>query len=138
MKKDKRRFLVDRKYQFIQAGIIAIANILIAFIVGAFFSWYYLIGMNNAFITTSHSNVLPTVIILILSMVFIGTLYTSFRRSRATAGMIEILHKLIDDASKEIFPEKDVVFRSNDYKKFRNIADPLNKCLSIMKQKNRT
>lgn len=137
MKKHKRRFLVDRKYQFIQAGIIAIANIFTAFMVGVFFSWYYLIGMNNAFVTTRHGNVLPMVIFIILGVVFIGTLYFSFKRSRATAGMIEILHKLLDDACRGRFPEKKVMFRENDYKKFRELAGPLNKCFSIMKQKNK-
>ena len=127
-----RKFLVDGTYQFTQAGAVILANVLVVVLVAALLSWYYLIAGDGSMVV-NHNKQIPIYIMACILVVTLFSLIFSMVRSRATAGMMTILHKVLTEAGQGRFPEREIAFRKSDYAGFRRLAPPLNACLDRMR-----
>lgn len=126
----RRRYVVDGWYQFSQAAAAVVANILVLLLMAALLSWFYLLVWDGS-IAINHNNRIPVYIVCCLAIVTLFSIFFSFRRSRIIAGMMEKLYSILDDASRGVLPERDVVFRKNDY--FSELETPLNACLQTFR-----
>jgi hypothetical protein len=121
---------VDKKYQFSQAAVGIAANVLVSLLIAGLLSWFYLLEWDGS-VVYDHNNRIPLYVLTFILITIFSSSFFSFRRSRIIAGMMKKLHAVLDDASQGIFPERDVVFRKNDY--YRQLAIPLNGCLKRLR-----
>lgn len=131
-KKYKRKYLIDRKYQFSEAILVVIANILSVLLASTLIMWLYLIVWDGS-IAVNHNQKITQYITASLLVVVILSVYFSVLRSRSVAGMMKKLRRILTDAGHGIFPAKTTVFRKSDY--FKDIATPLDECLDQLKKK---
>lgn len=127
----RRKYLVDIGYQFAQAGLVIAANLLVALLMAALLSWFYLLEWDGS-IAVDHNRRIPVYILTFMFVVMLGTTLLSLRRSRMIAGMFLKLNKVLSDAAEGILPEREISFRRSDY--FGQLADPLNRCLRRLGQ----
>jgi hypothetical protein len=121
---------VDGKFQFSQAAVGIAANVLVSLLIAGLLSWFYLLEWDGA-VVYDHNSRIPLYVLAFILITIFSSSFFSFRRSRIIAGMMKKLHAVLDDASRGIFPERDVVFRKNDY--YRQLAIPLNACLKRLR-----
>ncbi|AFL72197.1 hypothetical protein [Thiocystis violascens] len=126
----RRKYLVDSGYQLTQAGVVVAANLLVALLMAALLSWFYLLEWDGA-IAYDHNRRIPIYILTLILIVMLSAMLLSLRRSRMVAGMLKKLHRILDDAGAGVLPEREVDFRRSDY--FRELAAPLNRCLERLK-----
>nr|WP_319393853.1 hypothetical protein [uncultured Desulfobacter sp.] len=129
--KFRRKYLVDLPYQFTQAGLVLLANLLVMIFIAFLLSWYYLIASDSTLVV-NYNHQVPVLISCAIFIVCLSSTFFSLRRSRSTAGMMMILRQILTNAAKGVFPKRPVLFRHSDYSGFRNLADPLNDCLICM------
>lgn len=131
----RRRLLVDLRYQLTQLGVALAANILVMLLVAVLMSWLYLLFFKGN-LACSHNRLFPLYLMATaLGVIVLSTLW-SLRRSRTVAGMMRKLEYVLNDAAKGRFPDRALIFRKGDY--FTGLAGPLNACLVRMKkQENR-
>lgn len=128
--KHPRKYLVDSGYQLTQAGILVVANVLVALLMAALLSWFYLLEWDGS-IAYDHNRRIPIYILsLTLTVIVVATLL-SLRRSRRIAGMFMKLNQLLENAAAGVLPEREVRFRRSD--DFRELAGPLNRCLARLR-----
>jgi len=129
--KFRRKYLVDMPYQFTQAGVVLLANVLVMIFIAFLLSWYYLIASDNT-LMVNYNRQVPILISCAILIICVLTMLFSLRRSRSIAGMMTILRQVLADAAQGRFPTRPLLFRHSDYSGFRNLADPLNDCLACM------
>lgn len=125
--KFRRRYLVDPRYQFAQAGVAIAANVVVALLMAVLMSWFYLLYFNKG-VACNHNHLFPFYVIGATLVVILISMALSFRRSRAVAGMMCKLDIVLRDAAKGILPDSPLVFRKGDY--FGLLARPLNDCFA--------
>lgn len=131
MKKNyKRKYLIDAPFQLKQVSVLIVANLLIVLLISALLSWFYLIAWDgNA--AYNHNRLIPIYIATTALLVTLATIFLSFRRSRAIAGMMHKLQLVLEDAALGVLPERRLVFRKSDY--FQQLATPLNNCFDLIR-----
>ena len=134
-KQIKRKYLVNGKYQLSQAAVTIIANLSVAFLMAALLSWFYLLVWDgHGSVIYNHNKMIPVYLVGAAILVILLSLFWSLRRSRAIAGMIKKIDKVLIDASHGVFPERPLVFRKGDH--FTSLSDSLNRCISQLKKQN--
>jgi len=132
--KFRRRYLVNPRYQLTQAGVAIAANIVVALLMAALMSWFYLLYLNKG-VACNHNHLFPFYVIGATLVVILVSMELSLRRSRAVAGMMCKLDIVLRDAAKGILPDSPLVFRKGDY--FGLLARPLNDCFAqLLFQRN--
>lgn len=135
MKKEKfrRKYIVNKKYQFGQVAAVLAANLLVAVLMAVLLSWFYLLVLDGG-VVCNHNRQVPvylagaTLIIVLLSM------FWSLRRSRSIAGMIKKLDSVLTEAGHGIFPDSPLVFRKGDH--FTSLSVPLNRCIARLRERD--
>lgn len=130
--KFRRRYLVNGTYQLTQAGVALLANILVVLLIAFLLTWYFLIGSDSSMVVNCNRQIPVYISGCVLVVALLSVLF-SMRRSRSTAGMMAILNKILTDAGQDKFPDRPLSFRQSDYSGFRELAGPLNTCISKMK-----
>jgi hypothetical protein len=129
--KHPRKYLVDSGYQLTQAGILVAANVLVALLMAALLSWFYLLEWDGS-IAYDHNRRIPLYILSLTLIVIVVATLLSLRRSRRIAGMFTKLNRLLESAAGGELPEREVSFRRSD--DFRELAGPLNRCLARLRE----
>jgi len=127
----KRRYFVDLGYQLPQLAVFLFSNVLVALLIAAFLSWFYLLAWDGS-VAYNHNRFIPVYIVSIVVCVALAAAFFSLRRSREIAGMMKKLQLLLNEASHGRLPDGDVTFRKSDY--FAPLAGPLNNCLDRLRQ----
>ncbi len=130
---DRRKYLVDGRYQLTQVAVVLCANILAVLLTSAMLSWFYLIAWDGS-VAVNHNQRIPYYIATCVLVVILCSVFFSLRRSRSAAGMMTILHTILDNARRRTFPECAIAFRKTDYIRFRQLAEPLNDCLNQLER----
>jgi len=131
-KNNRRKYIVDGKYQLSQVAAVVLSNSMVVALIAALLSWFYLIAWDGS-VVVNYNRQIPIYLVICLVIVTLLSIYFSLHRSRSVAGMMKKLHYILENAEKGVFPEQKLVFRKSDY--FRQIAVPLNQCL-LQLQKN--
>jgi hypothetical protein len=132
--KYRRRYLVNTRYQLTQAGVAIAANLMVALLMAAMMSWFYLLYLESG-IVANHNQLFPIYLAVASLIVLVISTFWSLRRSRIVAGMMRKLDIILRDAAGGIFPEKPLVFRKGDY--FGWLAQPINDCFLQLKKQRR-
>jgi hypothetical protein len=133
MKKRVRRSTwVDPKYQLAQAAVGVAGNLLVAVLMAALMSWFYLLVF-RAPLGVSHNRLVPLLVAGAILFVMVASAYVSFRRSRALAGMVRKIGMVMSAAAEGRFPDRPLVFRRDDYA--AGLTEPLNRCLVEMRRR---
>jgi len=126
-----RKILVHPRYQFVQLALVLVTNIVVTVTISALLSWFYLLAWDGA-VAYNHNQHIPLYVALFALAVTSLTVFFSLRQSRAIAGMMHKIYETLDDADRGVFPDGRLEFRANDY--FRQMADPLNRCLDRLRR----
>jgi len=129
-KKYKRKYIVNRKYQFAQAAVAVSANLLTGLLVAALVVWFYLLFYGGS-VVADHNRALPVFLIAVALAVAIASSLCSLRRSHSVAGIIKKMEIVLQNAARGTLPEESLTFRKGDC--FPALADPLNQCLNRQK-----
>ncbi|PIE38510.1 MAG: hypothetical protein CSA53_04110 [Gammaproteobacteria bacterium] len=129
--RSRRRYIVNGRYQFGQVMVTILANSLMLILSFCLLIWFYLMILDGS-TAYSHNSAVAGYMVVSLVVITAASSYCSFRRSRRIAGMMEKLEKLLDDASRGVFPEQRIVFRRDDY--FTRLEGPLNACMEVMQE----
>lgn len=130
--KHRRRYLVNTRYQLTQAGVAIAANLLVALLMAALMSWFYLLSLNRG-LAANHNQLFPVYLSVAALMVIVFSTFWSLRRSRIVAGMMRKLDLILRDAARGVFPDAPLVFRKGDY--FAWLAQPLNECFLQLRKR---
>jgi len=126
----KRKYLVNAPFQLKQVSVLIVANLMLVLLISSLLSWFYLIAWDgNA--AYNYNKIIPVYILISAILVTLTTIFLSFRRSRAIAGMMHKLQLVLEDAALGVLPERRVVFRKSDY--FQQLATPLNDCFNLIR-----
>jgi hypothetical protein len=127
----RRKYLVDGRYQLSQAAAVILGNVIVAVLVGALLSWFYLLAWDGS-VAVNHNRRIPFYITICILVVVALSSYFNLRKSRSIAGMMKKLHTVLDNAGRGEFPATKIVFRKSDY--FGQLATPLNECLGQLRK----
>ena len=129
-KKYKRKYIVNRKYQFAQAAVAVSANLLTGLLVAALVVWFYLLFYGGP-VVADHNRDLPVFLIAVALAVATASSLWSLRRSHSVAGIVKKMEIVLQNAARGTLPEGTLTFRKGDC--FPALADPLNQCLNRQK-----
>jgi len=139
VKKEKfrRKYIVNKKYQFSQVAVALAANLLVALLMAMLLSWFYLFVQDGG-VAVNHNQQAPVYLAGAILLIVFVSMFWSLRRSRVISGMIEKLDSVLTDAGNGIFPDSPLIFRKGDH--FTSLAVPLNKCIAQLQERadNRT
>jgi hypothetical protein len=130
----RRKALIDKRFQFGTAGILAIIQILTFVTASLASSWLYLFVLDRRMVCNHnaaflcHLGVAGAAAIVLL-------LHWCVRRTHAIAGPIYKTRQLLRAAAEGHLPALPVRFRKKDC--FKELADDLNACLSTMQHMHR-
>lgn len=130
-KRFSRKLLVDPHYQFLQVAAIVVGNLLVALLIAGLLSWFYLLVWDGA-VVVNHNQTIPVYVAIAALAVTMVTVYFSLRRSRVIAGMMKKIHRVLDEAAQGQLPDGCLTFRKGD--SFQQVAEPLNRCLELMRK----
>ena len=125
-KKIRRKYLVNHRYQLSQAGVVLLSHLLVALLMAALLSWFYLFMLDGA-IACNHNRQLPWYIVGLTAVIVLSTTWWTIRRSHRVAGSIFKIDKTLRLATSGEFPSQPFSFRRKDH--FPELADTINRCL---------
>ena len=64
--KFRRKYLVDWPYQFTQAGVVILANILVIMLIAFLLTWYFLIGADSSLVVNCNRQIPVYLLVCIL------------------------------------------------------------------------
>ena len=131
-KQKRKKYLIDKSFQFKFVAVIVFLQICAAVLVGFIMSYLYLFVFNDGKIACQHNYILFFqwgIVLGILSIVLMiwGVIYT-----HRIIGPVYRTRILLRDAALGNIPAGKIKFRKND--KFKNLAEDLTNCFEIMKK----
>lgn len=130
MKKKRRRYLVNPRYQLSQGGIIVISHLLVALFIAGLLSWFYLFIMHGG-VSCSHNREIIWYLVMGAFVVMLSTAAWVVGHSHSVAGMVIKIERTLSDMAEGRLPGEPVLFRKGDH--FAWLESPLNRCIKAMK-----
>ena len=133
----RRKFIVDKKYQFSHAITLLTLQFISALLIAFGVIWFYLFYIDNKIVASHNSGVLFFVVLSLIAIAVI-TIIWSVRHTHSVAGPVYKAGKILDNISNDEEPENFSSFRKNDNFKYlgnslKNCCDKIN---NIKKQKH--
>ena len=132
-KRFRRKYIVNKRYQFSQVAVALAANLLVALLMAMLLSWFYLFVLDGGVIV-NHNQQVPVYLAGAIILILFISMFWSLRRSRAVAGMIKKLDSILTKASNGVFADSPLVFRKGDH--FTSLSVPLNRCIAQLQERN--